>query len=62
MAVDTPDVRGPAGPDHGVSVERVRREADEAGFELTRTEDFLPEDLIFVLRPIRSHTSTGGRP
>jgi len=42
--------RGPGGSDHGVSTDRVRREAAEAGFELIRTEIFLPEDLIFVLR------------
>jgi ubiquinone/menaquinone biosynthesis C-methylase UbiE len=46
--------RGPGGSDHGVSTDRVRREAAEAGFELIRTETFLPEDLIFVLRA-RAH-------
>jgi hypothetical protein len=27
----------------------MRKEALEAGFELVRTETFLPEDLLFVL-------------
>jgi ubiquinone/menaquinone biosynthesis C-methylase UbiE len=48
--VEPDPARGPGGPDHGVSADRVRREAAEAGFELIRTETFLPEDLIFVLR------------
>jgi ubiquinone/menaquinone biosynthesis C-methylase UbiE len=48
--VEPDPVRGPGGTDHGVSAERMRREAAEAGFELVRTETFLPEDLIFVLR------------
>jgi len=50
VLVEPDPVRGPGGPDHGVSVERMRREASEAGFELVRTETFLPEDLFFVLR------------
>ena len=49
MVEPDPD-RGPGGAGHGVSIERVRREAAEAGFELVRTETILPEDLIFVLR------------
>jgi SAM-dependent methyltransferase len=48
--VEPDPVRGPGGADHGVSTDRVRREAAEAGFELIRTETFLSEDLIFVLR------------
>jgi ubiquinone/menaquinone biosynthesis C-methylase UbiE len=43
--------RGPGGADHGVSVEKVRREASAAGYELVRSDDSLPWDLIFVLRP-----------
>ena len=50
VLVEPDPVRGPGGSDHGVSVERMRQEADEAGFDLVRTETFLPEDLIFVLR------------
>jgi len=50
VLVEPDPVRGPGGPDHGVSVERMRKEASEAGFELVRTETFLPEDLFFVLR------------
>lgn len=33
------------------TVESVRKEAGEAGFDLVRTESFLPNDNIFVLRP-----------
>jgi ubiquinone/menaquinone biosynthesis C-methylase UbiE len=51
VAVEPDPVRGPGGSDHGVSRERMREEAAEAGFELVRTETFLPEDLLFVLRP-----------
>jgi len=50
VLVDPDPVRGPGGGDHGVTPERMRREAAEAGFELVRTETFLPEDLIFILR------------
>ena len=50
IMVEPDPVRGPGGAEHGVSTDRVRREAAEAGFELIRTETFLPEDLIFVLR------------
>jgi len=50
VLVEPDPVRGPGGPDHGISVERMRQEAEEAGFELVRTETILPEDLIFVLR------------
>jgi ankyrin repeat protein/SAM-dependent methyltransferase len=38
------------GQDHGISPERMRRDAAEAGFDLIRIEDFLSEDLIFVLK------------
>jgi N-carbamoyl-L-amino-acid hydrolase len=41
---------GPGGPNHGISSERMRREAEQAGFELLRIETFLPEDIIFILR------------
>lgn len=50
VLIEPDPVRGPGGQDHGVSVERMRREAEEAGFELVRAETFLPEDLFFVLR------------
>ena len=50
VLVEPDPVRGPGGSDHGLSPERVRKEAAQAGFELIRTETFLPEDLIFVLR------------
>ena len=50
VLVEPDPVRGPGGKDHGISPERMHREAAEAGFELVRTETFLPEDLIFVLR------------
>jgi ubiquinone/menaquinone biosynthesis C-methylase UbiE len=32
------------------SAESVRKEAEAAGYELVKTETFLPKDLIFVLR------------
>ena len=50
VLVEPDPVRGPGGSDHGVSPERMRKEAAEAGFELVRTDTFLPEDLLFVLR------------
>jgi tRNA A58 N-methylase Trm61 len=50
VLVEPDPARGPGGSDHGVSPERMRREAASAGFELVRTDDFLPEDLLFVLR------------
>jgi ubiquinone/menaquinone biosynthesis C-methylase UbiE len=50
VLVEPDPVRGPGGGDHGVSIERMSREASETGFELVRTETFLPEDFIFILR------------
>ena len=50
VLIEPDPVRGPGGPDHGVSAERLQREAAAAGFELIRTDTFLPEDLFFVLR------------
>ncbi len=50
VLVEPDPMRGPGGSDHGVSSERMRKEAAQAGFELVRTETFLPEDLLFVLR------------
>ncbi len=50
VLVEPDPVRGPGGSDHGVAPERMRAEAEQAGFELVRTETFLQEDLIFVLR------------
>ena len=50
VLVQPDPVRGPGGKDHGVSPERMRKEAAEAGFRLVRTETFLPEDLIFILQ------------
>jgi ubiquinone/menaquinone biosynthesis C-methylase UbiE len=38
---------------HGVTPERMRKEAEEAGYELVRTDTSLPEDLLFVLRAKR---------
>lgn len=49
VLVEPDPVRGPGGPEHGVSEARVRAEAEAAGFLLLRTETLLPEDLIFVL-------------
>jgi ubiquinone/menaquinone biosynthesis C-methylase UbiE len=50
VLVEPDPIRGPGGSDHGISPERMRRDAEQAGFELVRIEDFLPEDLIFILR------------
>jgi ubiquinone/menaquinone biosynthesis C-methylase UbiE len=51
MVLVEPDPkRGPGGEDHGISPERMRREAAQAGFEVVRIDDFLPWDLIFVLK------------
>jgi SAM-dependent methyltransferase len=36
--------------DHGISPERMRRDAAQTGFEVVRIDDFLPEDLIFILK------------
>jgi hypothetical protein len=38
---------------HGVTPERMHEEAEEAGYELVRTDTSLPEDLLFVLRAKR---------
>ena len=59
MVLVEPDpVRGPGGEDHGISPERMRREAKLAGFDVVRIEDFLPWDLIFVLKKSYVLTST----
>jgi SAM-dependent methyltransferase len=51
MVLVEPDpVDGPGGEDHGISPERMRQDAAEAGFEVVRIEDFLEWDLIFVLK------------
>ena len=50
VLVEPDPKRGPGGGDHGISLERMRRDAAQAGFELVRTEDFLPEDFIFILK------------
>ena len=36
--------------DHGISPERMRQDAAQTGFEVVRIDDFLPEDLIFILK------------
>jgi SAM-dependent methyltransferase len=36
--------------DHGISPERMRRDAEQTGLEVLRIDDFLPEDLIFILK------------
>ena len=50
VLVEPDPIRGPGGEDHGISPERMRREAEQAGFEVVRIEDFLPWDLIFILK------------
>lgn len=37
------------GKDHGISIERMRKDAEQAGFKLVRTEKYLEEDFIFIL-------------
>jgi SAM-dependent methyltransferase len=50
VLVEPDPIHGPGGSDHGISPERMRRDAAQAGFEVVRIEDFLPEDLIFILK------------
>jgi SAM-dependent methyltransferase len=50
VLVEPDPIRGPGGEDHGISPERMRQDAAQAGLEVVRIEDFLPEDLIFVLK------------
>ncbi len=50
VLVEPDPIRGPGGEDHGISPERMRREAEQAGFEVVSIEDFLPWDLMFVLK------------
>jgi ankyrin repeat protein/SAM-dependent methyltransferase len=50
VLVEPDPVHGPGGGDHGISPERMRRDAGQAGFEVVHIEDFLPEDLIFILK------------
>ena len=50
VLVEPDPVRGPGGSDHGIAPERMRKDAEETGFELVRTETFLAEDNIFILR------------
>lgn len=52
VLVEPDPIRGPGGDDHGISPERMRREAEQAGFEVVSIEDFLPWDLMFVLKII----------
>jgi len=37
------------GKDEGISIERMRSDAEQAGFKLVRTEEYLQEDYIFIL-------------
>ncbi len=50
VLVEPDPVRGPGGSDHGISPERMRRDAAQTGFEVVRIDDFLAEDLIFILK------------
>jgi ubiquinone/menaquinone biosynthesis C-methylase UbiE len=50
VLVEPDPIRGPGGSDHGIFPERMQRDAAKSGFEVIRIEDFLPEDLIFVLK------------
>lgn len=37
------------GKDEGISIDRMHSDAEQAGFKLVRTEEYLQEDYIFVL-------------
>jgi len=50
VLVEPDPIRGPGGEDHGISPERMRRDAAQVGLEVVQIEDFLPEDLIFILK------------
>lgn len=50
VLVEPDPVRGPGGEDHGVSADRMKTEAQQAGFRLVATETMLKEDLIFILK------------
>jgi ankyrin repeat protein/predicted O-methyltransferase YrrM len=50
VLVEPDPIRGPGGGDHGISPERMRRDAAQAGFEVVRVDNFLPEDLFFILK------------
>lgn len=50
VLVEPDPIRGPGGKNHGISPERMRRDANQVGLEVIRIEDFLPEDLIFILK------------
>lgn len=42
---------GNTDPNESISLERMKREAGEAGYEVIRVETFLRRDNIFILRP-----------
>jgi ubiquinone/menaquinone biosynthesis C-methylase UbiE len=51
MVLVEPDpIRGPGGGDHGISAERMRKDAAQVGLDVVRIDNFLPEDLIFILK------------
>jgi ubiquinone/menaquinone biosynthesis C-methylase UbiE len=47
-----PDKYPSAGPRHSTPHKRLLRQAEEAGYELLRLEDFLERDYINIFRPI----------
>lgn len=49
IMIEPDPVRGPGGPKHGVSVEKVQLEADSAGLRLVKTLTDFSEDLVFIL-------------
>jgi SAM-dependent methyltransferase len=51
MVLVEPDpMRGPGGGEHGISPERMRKDVAQVSLEVVRIDDFLPEDLIFILK------------
>jgi hypothetical protein len=44
-----PGIHSHEGQDQGISIERMRSDAEQAGFKLVRTEEYLEEDFIFIL-------------
>ena len=56
-----PDRSGRGYSGESTPKEKLQREAEEAGFEIIRTETFLPQDNIFILRLQRIVRRPGGR-
>ena len=48
ILVEPDPIRGPGGADHGISPERMRRDAEQAGFEVIRIENFFCRRIYFL--------------